>query len=785
MTYGYKIPQELDEEIALLESLIVKFRKGEITALELKAHRVPFGVYEQRERDTYMVRIRCVAGIVTPAQLAGVADIAARYGVGDLHVTSRQELQIHFVKLDDLATVIRQLKQIDLSTRGGGGNTVRNIAAQDDAGIDPDEVFDVTPYASALTSRLITESDSWNLPRKYKIAFSGSAQDKGQATLADLGFIARIVDGKKGFRVYVAGGLGAKSAVGNLLYDFVDDTNVYAIAKAVKNLFWKYGNRKNKHAARLRFLWQSLGEHEFKRRFHEELSALGPEVQPLLIDTPMLITKSSAEDSNEPRDLQDSSGFKIWKERFVKLQKQPGLYAILVPVELGFISYQTALRLAQFLGPFGDDILRMTRDQNILLRNIPSRHLVAVYSFLKEALPSAGRARILGRVLSCAGASTCQLGICLSRQAAKVLLRELASSGLDLDKAGDIRLNISGCPNACGHHPAADLGFSGKALRKDGIMYPGYSVYAGAVIHDGKTKLAELIGDVPARKLPLLVKDLLAVFISKRSRFTAFSEYIADEGKEDLRQIIARLKEIPSFKDDKNYYFDWGADKVFSLAERGTGECSAGLFDLIEVDLNNIRQIREKLHAAEGSQRGILLSDLVYFSSRALLITRGIEPKNDTELFEAFRLHFIKEGYVEPAFGELVTASEHKNTTVLLEKETKVFSFAAAIEMLYEHMDNGFNFKKVTVLPSLAPASEPVEQQKSAAFIDLRGVLCPLNFVKTKVELARLSSGERLEIWLDDGTPFENVPGSVRGEGHEVLFQERVGDYWRIIIVKK
>ena len=164
---------------------------------------------------------------------------------------------------------------------------MRNIAAQDDAGIDPLEVFDVTPYAAALTTRLIAENDSWNLPRKYKIAFSGSEHDKGQATLADLGFIARIVDGKKGFRVHVAGGLGVRSAVGNLLFDFVDDTQVYPIAKAVKNLFWKYGNRKNKHAARLRFLWQGLGAEEFKRRFYEEFNKVTQEGHaPLTLDEP-------------------------------------------------------------------------------------------------------------------------------------------------------------------------------------------------------------------------------------------------------------------------------------------------------------------------------------------------------------------------------------------------------------------------------------------------------------------------------------------------------------------
>ncbi len=782
MTTGYKIPPQLDEEIGQLEALIAKFRAGAIAPIELKVHRVPFGVYEQREADTYMVRIRCVAGIVTPGQLEKVAAIAARYGVGDLHLTSRQELQIHYVKLDDLVAVIRQLKEAGLSTRGGGGNTVRNIAAQDDAGIDPLEVFDVTPYAAALTTRLIAENDSWNLPRKYKIAFSGSEHDKGQATLADLGFIARIVDGKKGFRVHVAGGLGVRSAVGNLLFDFVDDTQVYPIAKAVKNLFWKYGNRKNKHAARLRFLWQGLGAEEFKRRFYEEFNKVTQEGHaPLTLDEPQAgraVTAAVHPGPGEPE-------FVLWRARYVREQKQAGLFSVLVPVELGFISCDGAGALARFLGGFGDDVVRVTRGQNFLLRNIPAGKLEEVHAFLVRVLPLVPKPALLGRVLSCAGASTCQLGICLSRQAARALIQSLGSSGLDLDKVGEIRLNISGCPNSCGHHPAADLGFAGKALRKDGHMYPAYSVYAGAVIHDGTTKLAALVGDIPARAITLVVENLLAAFLGKADRFATFKEYIAGEGKDDLVAIIARYKDIPAFDDDKNYYFDWSAAKVFSLAERGAGECSTGLFDLIELDLNNIRRTREKLSTAAADQKGPLLGQLVFFASRALLITRGVEPKTDRELYDAFRQHFIAAGHVDPAFEGLVALAERKEFDALVPQEENIQALARAINVLYENMDNGFNFRKPPVAAVEAPVPVQVAALAPAATKDLRGVLCPFNFVKTKVELARLKAGDLLEIWLDDGAPIENVPGSVRDEGHKIILQERQGDHWRVVIEKK
>ena len=561
-----------------------------------------------------------------------------------------------------------------------------------------------------------------------------------------------------------------------------EEAKVVLIAKAVKNLFWKYGNRKNKHAARLRFLWQSLGREEFLRRFNEELAALEKEVLPLTLEVPPEVVVPH--DDADPRVPHDLEAFGIWKKRYVRAQKQPGLFSVLLPVELGFIPCDQTRQLAQFLAPIGDDVVRMTRDQNFLLRNIAVEQLASLYNFLKEHLPSVKRPRILGRVLSCAGASTCQLGICLSRQAAKVLIRDLAASGLDLDRVGDLRLNISGCPNACGHHPSADLGFSGKALRRDGVVYPGYAVHAGAVIEDGRTSLAEVIGDIPARALPAFVKDLVAVFISKTARYSTFAEYIAGEGREDLRTFIARYKDVPAFEDDKNYYFDWGADKLFSLAERRAGECSAGLFDLIEVDLNNIRQLEGKLAVADSALKPRLLAELVFHASRALLITRGVEPKNEDELYEAFRQHFIEAGHIDPSFTEILLMARRQELSHLALQGPKVLALAQAVVSLYERMDNGFNFRKPESVTDEKPTPVAPAVNRAAAFKDLRGVLCPLNFVKTKVELAKLKAGDILEIWLDDGAPIENVPGSVQGEGHTIISREKAGDHWKVVIRK-
>ena len=270
MTF-YKLPKNLNTQITEYEKLVKGYLQGTVPKTKLKSIRVPFGVYEQRLDETYMMRIRLPGGAITPRQLTAIATIASKYTNRPLHFTTRQDVQIHNLALKHTITLMRELQSIGLCSRGGGGNTIRNILGNYDSGIDRQEVFDVSPYIQALTSQLISEADSWTLPRKLKIAFSSSTLDKGLATINDLGFIAHInKNGEKGFSVYLAGGMGRKSKVGFLLYDFIPDCEVYNIAKTTKNFFDKYGNRKNKHKARLRFVLEKMGKKKFIETFEQE-----------------------------------------------------------------------------------------------------------------------------------------------------------------------------------------------------------------------------------------------------------------------------------------------------------------------------------------------------------------------------------------------------------------------------------------------------------------------------------------------------------------------------------
>ncbi len=684
----YKIPDNLPTELDELDSYIARYQRGEIDAATLKVRRVPFGCYEQREDGTYMVRIRTTGGALTPLQLRAIAEISTRYGSDAIHITTRQEFQIHHVALENVLLVMRELLQAGLASRGGGGNTVRNVLVSPDAGVGIDEVFDPSPYAFALTSRLIAESDSWLLPRKFKIAFSNSPADSSYAEFNDLGFVAQYRDGQKGFSVYVAGGLGTKPEVGHLLHKFIPAKDVYVVASAVKHLFDKYGNRKNRHAARLRFLWKTLGEDRFRELYEEQLQLVRRQnPAPLLVEqVPQfsLLPPFAPEKNTTPE-------YDQWKDRYVENQKQSELVSVRLPVFLGNLKNEYAIRLAEFLAPFGDHVLRASFGQNLRLRNIPENYLPNVYHLVLELTELASGPRFIGNSIACTGADTCKLGICLSKGALTAIVDRLNKSTLDLDQIADFQLNLSGCPNTCGQHMLADLGFYGNVGRNGQHMFPAYMIVAGAEIGNGRACLAKPIDRVSARDLPDFVHDVLKLWIAKKKNYPSFAAFVDEDGTNVLQEIAGRYRQIPAFSKDNHYYQDWGATESFSLVGRGLGECSAGLFDLIEVDLNGARQLREELRSGDRHNEEVLYG-IVLRSARALLITRGIEAPTDAAVFEYFAKHFIQAGLIDQRFESVIQNAHQKNTGQLSQLEEEVFELLHAVEALYRSMDNSLRF---------------------------------------------------------------------------------------------
>lgn len=782
-TQFYQTPLTLIDEIGEFERQIKNFRSGILHPTEFKGLRVAFGVYEQRKSETFMVRIRCSAGGITPKQLFKASELSEKYGNSHIHVTTRQEIQLHYVNLEDVPTVMRELNSVGLSTRGGGGNTVRNIMASYNTGIALDEEFDVEPYVVALSTRLIAELDSWNLPRKFKMSFSSNSNDNANATIQDLGFIAKIENGSQGFEVWTAGGMGRIPDIGHKLLDWIPGVDLYRVVKALKNMFHNHGDRVNKSKNRLRFLWKDLTGDVYIQYFNEEFEKVKNDPNTKLTWDSVNTSDISKEYAPIELPSDENVDFNKWKSRFAEKQKQDGLWSVKVTLLLGDILTKDVKHLTDLLIPLGDNHIRLSMDQNIYLRNIPEDYLTKVYITLKSLTNLYDRPKLYSNIISCTGADTCKLGICLPRGLTPKIHQALDFVAPEImDKLGDLKINISGCPNSCGQHHIGDLGFYGRIKNLENRNFPAYQILGGAVIKPGGTKLAQDSGWIHSRDLPNALKDILIAYEKVKDNYTTFAQYFENEGKESIGRITESYNsKIPTFDQDKNYYFDWGADKIFSTEGMGAGECSAGLFDMIGVDKKFITDLtRELCETSDSDERDSILKKIVYHTSRMLLVTRGVESKSDLEVYNNFITHFIEKRLISSRYSELLNSV--KNNEPVVEKE--VLNLAADVIYLYGTMDRSMKFKGETSSLTGDPSNDPTKESVNKKFKDLTGVACPMNFVKTKMELSQLNIGDELEILLDSGAPIENVPKSVQSEGHEILLTEQVNNHWRVKIKK-
>ncbi|MDR2152167.1 MAG: sulfurtransferase TusA family protein [Helicobacteraceae bacterium] len=753
---GYQIPQNVYDDFEAFKRSCEEYKSGAIDDLKFKTIRVPFGIYEQREAGTYMIRVKLTGGLIAPSQLAALGDLAKRFANGKLHITTRGGAQLHYVKFDDFLSAIEGLHAAQLTGRGGGGNTVRNVTADVLAGVAEDEAFDVAPHAIALTEKMLAAQDSYALPRKFKIAFSGSSADRGSATFSDVGFIAKIKDGKRGFKVFIGGGMGAKSRVGKLYLEFLPENEIFLLSQAIKEVFNERGNRRNKHNARLRFLLEEIGLDEFRKLVDEKTAAIKQRGDyDLEFNEPAAPIALTPNDRNAGAAISDEE--RLWRDRFAFSQKQSGYFGAKIPLELGELDAAAAIALANAL-PTDRETIRFGCDQNLYLRNLTQSELTALYPIIKTLSPQTQKSAVIGDAVFCAGAATCQLGITVPRRALSAIERAIAKSGVDLDALKGFAIHMSGCPNSCGRHALADLGFFGKASRKDGVAYPAYNILAGARIAETNYRFAEPIGDISAYRLPLFIADALKLWLEEKSRYASYADWVDDGGKAKLKSIAESYADIPSFDEDKNPYYDFGASAQFTLAGRGAGECSAGMYDLIEADK---KALKEALNTTDWKQ-------IRFLAARMLLITRGEEARGEADTLAAFKRLFIDAKLIDAAFAKTLEG----------EATDEAVKLAEAVIALYGSMDNTLKFAAEAQTTAAAP-------QKPARFKDYRGVECPMNFVRVKMDLSQMASGDALEILLDDGAPIANVPRSVQNEGHTIEAQTQEGAAWRVRIRKK
>ena len=838
----YRIPSTLNGDLDYTQSLIDQFKAGEIQAGQLKSNRVPMGIYEQRKNQHYMLRLRCAGGLVTPEQLAKIAFVGHQLSTSHLHVTTRQEIQIHNVDIEDAIPALKKLEKVGISSAGGGGNTVRNMMVDDRSGLTADEEFDVYPYVEELTSRLIAEKDSFTMPRKYKVAIDTSVATANYSYIADLGLQARIKDGQRGFRVLIAGSAASNAHTGWEVFDFLPEKDLYRAAKALKNWFHKYGNRRNRHKARMRYVFYKYGTEEAKRLYLKEFEELKKDGS-IDFEAPALPLEHHK--PNFPA-LKAPTDFETWKRRYAHKQTnaeglKENLWYAYIPLRHGNNSTDFFAEVAEYLGNYGNDVIRFTKKEQIQVRNIPEEYLTNIYAFFKKlGVYQIDYPVVVTNLTCCTGADTCRLGICLPKGAIDGIAKQLLNSNLNLDAIPDFELRMNGCTNICALATWGDLGFSGRVGRVGDDPYPAYTIWLPV---KGKHEIDLQQGYIAAKKIPAFVEDYLRDVIAEQANYADYYDYVAKRGVNIMKDLIAKYKEVAPYSEEPDTFFDFGDDEKFSLIKYGKAECSAGLFDIIEIDQDTIREKRKEVELLMGNiPQGVpadlqsdgkqatskiekLLHDIVFSENRMLLVTRGLDPRTDEDVYNGFEKEFIAVGIIPQKFK--VLTDKARNNESLIEQKPLIDELADLLNDLYQNMDDSLQFKlpavqsptdftdntdskgksagqknrsedeekSVSSVKSVGQKNTSENEQKSSAGEpeavspdvkkDFRGVMCPMNFVKTKIALTPMQSGQILEILLDDGAPIENVPGSVKNEGHTILSTEKVENYWKVLIKKK
>lgn len=573
---GFASTADVDEFVATLR----RYERGELSADAWRAFRLVRGVYGQRQPEVQMLRVKIPQGILGPPQLRALADVGATYGDGRCHITTRQNAQFYQLALGRVEAAMRELAAVGLTTREACGHSVRSITACPLAGVDAAAVFDVTPYADALTRYLLRGPLSSTLPRKFKIAFEGCHRDCVKAAINDLGFIARRdASGARGFLVLGGGGLSTLPRSGPVLLQFLPAAELLGLSEAVVRVFHREGDRKNKKKARLKWVIQRLGFAAFRDAVLAEWAAVKQAGAPEL---PFDAQDPPVEPAPPPHPLAllhppaaIDAGYLAFSRTNVVTQLQPGRVTVLVRLRLGDLSTAQLRGLAELIVRFGDGTLRATADQNLALRHVPATAAPALYRALHELGLAEGGAGSFADVVSCPGADTCAIAVTASRGMGRLLGEHLSARPSEPGTEG-ARIHISGCPNGCGQHHVATIGLQG-ALRKIGNRpVPAYQLTVGGGQSGDAAQFGRLIGKIPARSGPLAIERLLELWRSERQPDEPLQQFYARIPIDRVRRALVELLEVDERSLTPNDYIDLGQAAPFTVAEtEAEGECAA------------------------------------------------------------------------------------------------------------------------------------------------------------------------------------------------------------------
>jgi sulfite reductase (ferredoxin) len=688
-TLGARIPEAWGREIDIFETQIELRKKNKIEEKLFAETRLRRGAYGQRydngqrhdgEKTQQLVfpagaitkgpvtmwdapgmqRIKIPYGRVTCDQLDVLADVAEEYSDRILHITTRQDVQLHFVHIEDTPDMHRRLAAAGITTREACGNTVRNVTQCPYAGVCNTEAFDVTPYAHALTFFLLGHDDTQDFGRKFKVAFSGCKDNAcGVTNFHDLGAIARtrVVDGetKRGFELVVGGGLGAVPQNALVFDEFLPEEELLPIAQACSRVFSRLGERANRARARFKFVVKKLGIEETKRVVLEERAKLRPDPRwtSFLADLHATDEKPIRPAGPLPAGPHPA-GFETWRETNVVPQRQPGYVMATITLPLGDLTSEQARALADVARKYTGDALRTTVEQNLLARWVSEADLPDFYAELVRIHLAEGGASTISDITACPGTDTCKLGISSSRALAAELTRHIRKSGLDKDpNAKHLHIKASGCFNSCGQHHVADLGFLGVSRNVGGRRVPHFQLVVGGQWTNNAGSYGLAIGAVPSKRVPEVVQRLTERYAKERQGQESFADFANRIGKKTIRTMVEELQVLPSYEQDPSNYSDWGDPREYTISDMGEGECAGEIVPYVEVELASAeREIFEaqilmdekKLDDANARAFSSML-----IAARALVKERNANVSTDAdEIVSEFRKHYVDTDLFDP-----------------------------------------------------------------------------------------------------------------------------------------
>ena len=571
--------EAIEAEIVRFEERAQQLQNGAITAEQFRPFRLKHGTYGQRQPGFQMLRVKIAAGVLKPAQLRVLADIADEYSTGRGHLTTRENVQFHFVKLENVGSAMRLLADAGLTTREACGNTVRNVTACPVAGICPGEAFDVTPYALGVSRYLLRHPDFHDLPRKFKIAFSGCEND-GDCAVAgihDVGLIAQVRGNngtaRRGFKVLVGGGLGSLPTEAAVLTDFLPEEELLPTIEAILRVFTETGNRKNKLLARLKYVLRAKGIEEFRRLVAEKRKVSQAPAETFTMPSPIrpsLVTIAPTPLSSVTAETPSDPEYDRWAEHNLMSQRQTGYGAVWIKLPAGTLHSNQMRGLADVLEKNELSGVRIAVNQDLVIPWLPFDRVRAIYDELGALDLATPGARTISDVTGCPGATTCNLGITRSLTLADVLSRELDSyTDPEIQK---LRIKISGCPNSCGHHHIADIGFYGNVRKVGERQAPYYQLLLGGRVNAAGVRFGRQIMSVPARPIPAIIRGLLEFYQTDRQPRETFSAWVTRTPDESIKARLQTFADVNS--DSEDIFVDWGDTETYSL-KLGRGECVA------------------------------------------------------------------------------------------------------------------------------------------------------------------------------------------------------------------